>query len=97
MVCSEDTIEKMLDANEEWARLLFEIKNHFKSNKIDGIERMIYVQEKCGSYLRKIADFNIVARRDLKISFDDQNKYIDIFEKSYGKLSAFLKTLIRRS
>lgn len=59
----------------------------------NAIDRLVYIQEKSGSFLRKIAYFNIVARCDLKIPFDDEKKYIDTFSKSYEKIPEFLRSL----
>lgn len=96
MVCTESTIEKMLDANEEWARLYCEIPDYFHQNELEAIDRLIYIQERAGSFLRKVADFNVVAREDLEIPFHDNNMYITIFSRSYEKIPALLTTLKQR-
>lgn len=94
MVCSEQTICKMLAANEEWAKALFSIKMYLKENSNpDVTQNIIYAMEQSIPFLRKVTEFNTAARVDLESSFKSDNEYIKIVMESFERIPDFLRTI----
>lgn len=96
MVCSEQTISKMLTANEEWAKALFTIRMYIKNQEeSDAINNLIYAMEQAMPFLQKVAEFNTVARADLNSSFQSNSDYMQIVMGSFERIPDYLREIKR--
>ncbi|MDR7089626.1 hypothetical protein [Cellvibrio fibrivorans] len=93
MVASAELIKKMLEAEEEWAKSLFDIKFNIINKPTCHLEKVIEVMERVQPYVIKVAEFNVLARRDLKEDFPDESEYMKIIETSFNGMPIFLKKL----
>lgn len=94
MVCSEQTISKMLAANEEWAKALFSINMYVKEmSEPDITQNITYAMEQSLPFLRRVAEFNTAARADLNSSFKSDSEYIKTVMESFERIPDFLRAI----
>lgn len=91
MVASTELIKKMLETEEVWSKALFEIKLNIINKPIEPLEKLIEILEIMKPYVVKVAEFNVLARHDLKEDFDNTDEYMKIVEGSFSRVPTFLK------
>ena len=80
LVASQKTILAMLEANEEWARAMRDIRfmgmMTDQMPPIDKLERVDAIQKRMAPFMQNLWRFNIVARSEFETPFDDNDSCV---------------------
>jgi len=92
VVGSPETVCAMIDANEAWFRALVNIQFAVKGplKDVDYVIRLAEVQSLATDFMRMLWKFNIVARREIECSFDNDNAYFFAMDERYSRVSKAL-------
>jgi hypothetical protein len=90
MVASTETIEAMLDANEEWTRAMIDIR--LMGQIPEGLERLkmlCEIQCRATPFMRALWRLNVLARKEIESGFEDDEHYLSMMDEKYARVPAY--------
>jgi hypothetical protein len=95
MVASHETIAAMIDANEEWTRALLNIQflGPVPLDRGGSLVRLIDIQQLATPFMRKLWQFNMMARKEIECQFGDDPAYFLMMEEKFSHVRLLFEEL----
>lgn len=99
MVANKETVGAMLDANEEWTRALIDIQllGPLGDNVDEVLPRFLQILRRCEPYMKKLWEFNILARDEIECGFQDKQEYLTMVTERFSHVFAVIEKLSSHS
>ena len=97
-VAKQETIVAMIEANQEWARAMIDIRlmGAIQADAPSRFERLIQIQMRITPYMQKLWRFNILAREEIGDTFPEPELYFETMTDKFGELADFLSEVKQR-
>ena len=95
LVASQEAIAAMLESNVAWSRAMHKIRSlgPVENGVYGSLDRLIEIQVVATPFMRKVWEFNIVARGEIDCDIRDANDYLQKMSEKFSELEKFLREL----
>jgi hypothetical protein len=95
VVASHETIAAMLDANEEWTRALLNIQSlgAIPPGPDGRLSRLIEIQKMATPFMRRLWEFNIVARKEIECEFKNSQAFYSMMDEKFSHVQVIFEEL----